>query len=104
MAFFFLPSPITKQSSDVKEHGVLCISDLFRRRSDRVQWRIQDLPLGEVRAIGSGGVPTFDVGTFQQKRMQKQKNWILLGRGGCAGGAPPGSANGMFTKVMSMSR
>ena len=33
-----------------------------------------------------GGVPTSDVGTFWQKCMRKQKNWILLG--GRAGGTP----------------
>ena len=37
--------------------------------------------------VGGGGAPTSDVGTFQQKHMRKQKNWILLG-GGRAGGTP----------------
>ena len=37
-----------------------------------------------------GGAPTSDVGTFRQKRMQKRKNWILLGG---RQRRPPGSAN-----------
>ena len=36
---------------------------------------------------GGGGAPTSNVGAFQQKHMQKRKNWILLGGGG-AGSAP----------------
>ena len=42
---------------------------------------------------GGGGAPTSDMGAFWQKRMQKRKNWILLGgRQWC----PPGSANGKY--------
>ena len=47
-------------------------------------------PVGGRRAIG-GGTPTPNVGTFWQKHMQKQKNWILLGGGTPV--VPPGSAN-----------
>ena len=39
-----------------------------------------------------GGAPTSDMNTFQRKHVQKRKNWILLG-------APPGSANAIFTNV-----
>ena len=42
-----------------------------------------------------GGGPTSDAGAFQQKCMQKQKNWIPLG-GGAA--VPPGSANALNVK------
>ena len=44
--------------------------------------------------VGGGGAPTFNVGTFQQKRMRKRKNWIMLGGGGHAPAVPPGSATG----------
>ena len=47
-----------------------------------------------------GGAPMSDMGVFWQKCMQKQKNWVPLGRGrdwhlgmGVEPGAPPGSAN-----------
>ena len=51
------------------------------------QWWIQDFPLGDAEPLG-GGAPTSDTGTFQSKRMQKQKNWIPLWGAGGAGGAP----------------
>ena len=43
---------------------------IFSGRSRISHW-------GGHRAIG--GVPTSNVGAFQQKHMRKQKNWILLG-------------------------
>ena len=43
--------------------------------------------------VSHWGAPTSNMGTFWQKRMRKQKNWILLGGWARAGGAPPGSAN-----------
>ena len=43
-----------------------------------------------------GGAPTSDAYTFRRKRMRKRKKSILLGgEGARAGGAPPGSANGI---------
>ena len=45
---------------------------------DILQCRIQDFPLGGAEPLG---VPTSNVGTFQQKHMQKWTNWIPL-RGG----------------------
>ena len=44
------------------------------------------------------GVPTSDVGAFWQKRIRKQKNWILLVVG-WGPAAPPGSANAYMLKL-----
>ena len=48
-----------------------------------------------------GGVPTSDMGVFQQKHMQKRKNWITF-EGTRASGSPPGSANGDCTVTVTV--
>ena len=75
-------------------------SDLnFGQHSDQpivkaTQWRVQDFPFvgWGVPSRWGGGVPTSDVGTFQQKHA-KTKELDPIGGGGVrAGGVPPGSA------------
>ena len=52
---------------------------------DRVQWRIQDFPLGERQP---------PMRTLFGNNVRKQKNWVLLG--GHLPAAPPGSATGVY--------
>ena len=48
-----------------------------------MQWRIQDLPLGEVRAIGMGGAD-LRCGHFSAKTYAKTKELDPVGEGGDA--------------------